>query len=168
VQSDRLRAMKRRGAKPSAPAAGERLRATMACCFRSGGMRQLESLKLMRAVIQRVSRAQVAVDGEVIGKIAGGLLVLLGVAKTDAAADADYLAGKIAGLRIFEDENGRATRKALCLWFRNSPSTATLGAAGGRRSMRRPRPGRRGNCTSISWEGFGRAGFAARPDDSRR
>ena len=79
----------------------------MSCCFRSGGGRQLESLKLMRAVIQRVSRAQVTVDGQVIGKIAGGLLVLLGVAKTDAAADADYLAGKIAGLRIFEDENGK-------------------------------------------------------------
>jgi len=58
-------------------------------------------------VIQRVSRAQVTVDDEVIGKIAGGLLVLLGVAKTDATADADYLAGKISGLRIFEDKNGK-------------------------------------------------------------
>jgi D-tyrosyl-tRNA(Tyr) deacylase len=61
----------------------------------------------MRAVIQRVSRAQVTVDGEITGKIERGLLVLLGVAPADTQADADYLAGKIAGLRIFEDENGK-------------------------------------------------------------
>jgi D-aminoacyl-tRNA deacylase len=79
----------------------------MSCRVRSGGGEELETLKPMRAVIQRVSRAQVTVDDEVIGKIAGGLLVLLGVAKTDATADADYLAGKISGLRIFEDENGK-------------------------------------------------------------
>ena len=61
----------------------------------------------MRAVVQRVSRAQVAVDGEIVGDIGRGLLVLLGVTHTDNEADADYLAGKIAGLRIFEDENGK-------------------------------------------------------------
>lgn len=61
----------------------------------------------MRAVVQRVSRAQVSVGDEVVGKIDAGLLVLLGVAKTDTAADADYLATKIIGLRIFEDENGK-------------------------------------------------------------
>jgi D-tyrosyl-tRNA(Tyr) deacylase len=61
----------------------------------------------MRAVIQRVSRAQVNVGKEVIGKIGPGLLVLLGVAKTDTQADAEYLAAKIAGIRIFEDENGK-------------------------------------------------------------
>ena len=61
----------------------------------------------MRAVVQRVSRAQVAVDGEIVGDIGRGLLVLLGVAHTDNEADADYLAGKVAGLRIFEDENGK-------------------------------------------------------------
>jgi D-tyrosyl-tRNA(Tyr) deacylase len=47
------------------------------------------------------------VGEEVVGKIANGLLVLLGVAKTDTAADAEYLAAKITGLRIFEDENGK-------------------------------------------------------------
>ena len=61
----------------------------------------------MRAVVQRVSRAQVAVDGEIVGQIGRGLLVLLGVTHADNKADADYLADKIAGLRIFEDRNGK-------------------------------------------------------------
>jgi len=61
----------------------------------------------MRAVIQRVSRARVLVDQEVIGQIAAGLLVLLGVAATDTEADADYLADKVTGLRIFEDADGK-------------------------------------------------------------
>jgi D-aminoacyl-tRNA deacylase len=61
----------------------------------------------MRAVVQRVSRAQVTVTNEVVGKIGRGLLVLLGVTQADSEADADYLADKIAGLRIFEDENGK-------------------------------------------------------------
>lgn len=61
----------------------------------------------MRAVVQRVLRAQVTVGEEVIGKIGPGLLVLLGVAKTDTQADAEYLAMKIVGLRIFDDENGK-------------------------------------------------------------
>ena len=55
--------------------------------------------------MQRVSRAQVSVGEEVVGKIGPGLLILLGVAKDDTNADADYLAAKILGLRIFEDEN---------------------------------------------------------------
>ena len=61
----------------------------------------------MRAVVQRVSEAQVTVGGEIAGKINLGLLVLLGVAASDSEKDADYLADKIAGLRIFDDENGR-------------------------------------------------------------
>jgi D-aminoacyl-tRNA deacylase len=61
----------------------------------------------MRAVVQRVSCASVTVDGELAGAIAHGLLVLLGVAQDDSEADADYLAEKIAGLRIFEDEAGK-------------------------------------------------------------
>jgi len=63
--------------------------------------------KTMRAVVQRVSRAQVIVANEVVGKIGPGLLVLLGVAKTDTRTDAEYLAAKITGLRIFEDEKGK-------------------------------------------------------------
>ncbi len=61
----------------------------------------------MRAVIQRVSRAQVTVNGELAGKIAHGLLVLLGVTLADTKADADYLAEKTVGLRIFEDDTGK-------------------------------------------------------------
>ena len=61
----------------------------------------------MRAVVQRVSRASVNVDGEIVGAIERGLLVLLGVGQDDSERDAEYLAEKIAGLRIFEDENER-------------------------------------------------------------
>ena len=61
----------------------------------------------MKACIQRVSRAQVTVAGEVCGKIACGMLVLLGVAEGDTEADARQIAQKIAGLRIFEDGQGK-------------------------------------------------------------
>ena len=61
----------------------------------------------MRAVIQRVMRAQVSVGEELVGKIEKGLLVLIGIAKTDTQADADYLAAKILCLRIFDDTSGK-------------------------------------------------------------
>jgi len=61
----------------------------------------------MRAVVQRVTRARVTVDEQVVGKIGKGLLVLLGVADDDTKADADYLAAKIASLRIFDDHEGK-------------------------------------------------------------
>ena len=64
----------------------------------------------MSAVVQRVSRAKVTVDGKVTGEIGPGLLVLLGVARGDSPAQADYLAAKVAGLRIFEDERGKMNR----------------------------------------------------------
>lgn len=59
----------------------------------------------MRSVLQRVSYAKVSVDGEIKGKIGKGLLVLLGVCDEDTNEDLVYLADKISGLRIFEDEN---------------------------------------------------------------
>jgi D-tyrosyl-tRNA(Tyr) deacylase len=64
----------------------------------------------MRAVIQRVSTASVAVEGNVVGEIGPGLLVLLGVRSSDSETDADYLAEKISGLRIFEDKDGKMNR----------------------------------------------------------
>ena len=67
----------------------------------------------MRAVVQRVSRAKVAVAGEVAGEIGLGLLVLLGVDKQDSEAGADYLADKIIGLRIFEDDGGKMNRSVV-------------------------------------------------------
>lgn len=62
---------------------------------------------VMRAVVQRVSSAQVVVGDEVVGKISRGFLVLLGVAQTDTSDDAIFLAKKVAGLRIFEDAEGK-------------------------------------------------------------
>lgn len=64
----------------------------------------------MRAVIQRVSSASVKTGGEVSGQIGTGLLILLGVAKDDTAADCAWLAGKIAKLRVFPDESGQMNR----------------------------------------------------------
>lgn len=67
---------------------------------------------VMRAVVQRVSRASVTVAGTITGQIGNGLLVLLGVASTDSEADASYLAQKIASLRIFADEEDKMNRAA--------------------------------------------------------
>ena len=64
----------------------------------------------MRAVVQRVKRACVTVSGQIAAEIGQGLLVLVGVGQNDSEAAADYLADKIAGLRIFDDEAGRMNR----------------------------------------------------------
>ncbi len=61
----------------------------------------------MRVVVQRVTEARVEVDNRVVGSIGKGLVALLGVAGTDQAADADYLADKVCGLRIFPDRAGK-------------------------------------------------------------
>jgi D-tyrosyl-tRNA(Tyr) deacylase len=61
----------------------------------------------MRAVIQRVSRASVTVDGEVVGEIGAGLLVLLGVEQGDTQDDVVWMANKVVGLRVFEDSEGK-------------------------------------------------------------
>lgn len=67
----------------------------------------------MRAVLQRVSRAKVTVDGEITGEIGKGLLILLGVGGSDTEAGAVYLVEKISNLRIFDDEDGKMNRSLL-------------------------------------------------------
>lgn len=67
----------------------------------------------MRAIVQRVSKAKVEVNGEVTGEVGSGLLVLLGIANDDTEADADYLAEKITNLRIFNDSEGKMNLSLL-------------------------------------------------------
>ena len=67
----------------------------------------------MRIVIQRVKAARVTVDGEVTGEIGEGLLVFLGIARTDTEKDADYLVDKLIGLRIFADDQGKMNRNMV-------------------------------------------------------
>jgi D-tyrosyl-tRNA(Tyr) deacylase len=67
----------------------------------------------MRAVLQRVSMARVEVDGAVVGEIAAGLLVLLGVTTSDTPAQADVLSDKILNLRIFSDDAGKMNRSLV-------------------------------------------------------
>ena len=67
----------------------------------------------MRAVVQRVSRARVVVDGRVSGEIAAGMVVFLGVGRGDTTESAAYLAEKIAHLRIFDDDQGKMNRSLL-------------------------------------------------------
>jgi D-tyrosyl-tRNA(Tyr) deacylase len=64
----------------------------------------------MRAVLQRVTGARVVVDGAVVGSIARGVVVLIGVAHTDGAREAQWLAAKVANLRIFSDDAGKMNR----------------------------------------------------------
>jgi len=64
----------------------------------------------MRAVVQRVTRASVTIEGEIVGEIGNGLVVLLGIARDDKTEDADYLVPKITALRIFDDADGKMNR----------------------------------------------------------
>jgi D-tyrosyl-tRNA(Tyr) deacylase len=67
----------------------------------------------MRAVVQRVKRAEVRVDGRVVGRVGAGLLVLVGIGKGDSEESGNSLAEKIANLRVFDDEQGRMNRSLL-------------------------------------------------------
>lgn len=67
----------------------------------------------MKAVVQRVTQSTVKVDGQSVGAIGGGLMVLLGVARRDSEKEAEYLAERIVHLRIFEDQNGKMNRSLL-------------------------------------------------------
>lgn len=64
----------------------------------------------MRVIVQRVSHAAVRIDGAIVGEIGRGFLLLVGITHTDTEADADYLAKKVAQLRVFEDEAGKMNR----------------------------------------------------------
>lgn len=67
----------------------------------------------MRAVLQRVTRARVSVEGETVGETGPGLVVLLGIARDDAERDARYLVEKTVALRVFDDEEGRMNRSVV-------------------------------------------------------
>ena len=127
----------------------------------------------MRAVVQRVSRAKVTVGGAITGEIEQGLLVLLGVGAGDTRADADYLADKIAGLRIFEDSDGKM----------NLPVAEVGGAVlavsqftlyGDVRRGKRPSfdgaadRRRRASSMNISWRRFAERACAAKRVGSRK
>jgi D-tyrosyl-tRNA(Tyr) deacylase len=73
----------------------------------------MDKAVFMRAVVQRVKQSSVKTNGETVGRIGQGLLVLLGVAREDSVEDANYLADKIINLRIFEDETGKMNRSLL-------------------------------------------------------
>jgi D-tyrosyl-tRNA(Tyr) deacylase len=84
----------------------------------------------VRAVVQRVSEARVAVEGTVVGQIGRGLCVLLGIGRDDTEAEAGTLCRKIVGLRVFDDEAGRfGARMALAL-VNDGPVTLVLDTAG--------------------------------------
>lgn len=67
----------------------------------------------MRAVVQRVKQSSVKAGNEIVGQIGSGLLVLLGVARSDTASDANYMVNKIINLRIFEDQDGKMNRSLI-------------------------------------------------------
>ncbi len=67
----------------------------------------------MRAVVQRVKSASVKVEGKLVSKIGAGVLIFLGVAHEDTATEIEYIANKVANLRIFEDEEGKMNRSLL-------------------------------------------------------
>ncbi len=67
----------------------------------------------MKVVLQRVRRASVSVDGQIVGSIGKGIMLLIGVADSDTAADIDFVADKCVNLRIFEDDEGKMNRSLL-------------------------------------------------------
>lgn len=79
----------------------------------------------MRALLQRVTRASVTVEGEIVSEIGTGFLILLGVTQDDSADDGAFLAAKIANLRVFEDDNGAMNRSALDL-LSDEPSDVAM------------------------------------------
>src|SRR3954454_22044145 len=105
----------------------------------------------MRALVQRVARAAVRVEGAEVAAIGPGLLVLLGVTHDDTEAEADRLADKLRALRIFPDRDGRMNEPpatARCCACPSSPSTAMRAGATGPRTSTRRGPSTPSRCTS--------------------
>ncbi len=127
----------------------------------------------MRAVVQRVSRAQVTVNGEIAGKIGLGLLVLLGAGRDDVEADATYLAEKIVGLRVFEDTQGKMNHSVhevggSVLAVSQFTLYGDVDEATVRLSTPRRRQRKRASSTSSLWNRFAPPGCAARLDAFRK
>ena len=108
----------------------------------------------MRAVVQRVARAEVRVDGETVGRIGPGLCVLVGAAVGDGRHDVEYLADKVANLRIFADEDGKMNRSLLEVGG-GILAVSQFTLLGDARKGRRPSSGssraQRSASTSNSW-----------------
>ena len=135
-------------------------------------MAAMISSPAVRAVIQRVSEASVAVDGEVVGTIGRGLVVLLGVGHEDGERDAEVLAEKILHLRVFPDEVVQMNRSVLDVAggvLVVSQFTLLGDVRRGRRPSYTevPRRKRRTGCTSISWSASAPRGWRWRPASSR-
>lgn len=126
----------------------------------------------MRAVLQRVAEASVTVAGRTVARIGEGLLVLVGAMQGDGEADADYVARKIAEVRLFPDAEGKMNRSVeevgggVLVVSQFTRWRATAARAGDRRSPTRWRPSVR----RVSWIGwrrrYGRAGSRSRPASS--
>lgn len=109
----------------------------------------------MKFVIQRVNHASVTVDGEVIGKIGKGFMVLIGISQTDTKEIADKLIRKMTGLRIFDDENGKTTlplpMSAEACFLSHSSRYMPIAARATVPPLQAPaHPIWQTNCTSIS------------------
>lgn len=127
----------------------------------------------MRAVLTRVKHASVSVDGQVIGKIGEGFLVLLGVTHEDTEAQAEKLADKLTGLRIFEDENEKMNRSLTDVGGELlivSQFTLYANCKKGRRPdfMAAARPEVAIPCTRSSWRCAGRRASTPRRASSAR
>ena len=95
----------------------------------------------MRAVVQRVTSASVTVEGETVGAVGPGLMVLIGVSKEDTDKDLKYIVDKVQNLRVFDDENGVMNRSISRLPVRKWPMSCTSGLwlpGGIRESMWKP------------------------------
>jgi hypothetical protein len=136
--------------------------------------------KTLRAVVQRVTRAEVRVEGKITGKISAGLVVLLGIGREDTAETAAYLAGKIANLRIFRDlvtetagdKSGKMNRSLLdiagsALVVSQFTLYGILAGAEDRLILRRRRLSSPTPCTGNSWSSCGRWECRLKPGFSR-